>query len=221
MPRLRVIGLTLLALAMPSLALGGEEPLGGTQTLSVSASLSGCGLAEAAIVCQIDTSWTTLEGADYYTVSVTRADGSVVDLGQSTGTARSVFVPYVGPGTYSVQVAAWGTPPGEEEPEVLAREKAFSTQDSKVEAEPSSKPGARGSAEDGSTNEDGVEVEPTEDLPGPDRPGEEPPGCEEPETPNEEEPAETDPEPPADAPQPAEDEIEPEPDPDEPPPCLE
>ena len=93
----------------------------------MNASLGGCGLAETAIVCRIDAGWNAAEGADYYLVSVTRPDGSVVDLGESSGTSRSVYVPYVGPGTYTVEVAAWGTPPGEEEPEVIVREEATST----------------------------------------------------------------------------------------------
>jgi hypothetical protein len=95
--------------------------------LGVSASLGGCGLAETQIVCRIDASWSSAEGADYYTVSVTRPDGSVVDLGQSTGTSRSIYVPYVGPGSYSIEVAAWGTPPDEDDPEVIVREDALST----------------------------------------------------------------------------------------------
>jgi hypothetical protein len=129
MRRLRVILLALLVLVVPTFAFGGEEDPAGPATLSVSAELAGCGLAEANIVCQIDAGWNAIEGADYYTVSVTRADGSVIDLGQGAGTSRSIFVPYVGSGTYSVQVAAWGTPPGEEDPEVLVREQAMSTDD--------------------------------------------------------------------------------------------
>jgi hypothetical protein len=126
MRRVRIVGLSLLALGVPAFAFGGEQaPSPGS--LSVSASLGGCGLANATIVCEIDASWSALDGAEYYTVSVTRADGSVVDAGQSSGTSRSIYVPYVGPGTYSVQVSAWGTPPGEDQAEVLARDKSMST----------------------------------------------------------------------------------------------
>jgi hypothetical protein len=127
MRRARIAALSLLALAVPTFAFGGEQPLPGPAALSVSASLGGCGVADAAMVCQIDASWSGVEGADYYAVSVTRADGSVVDLGQGSGTSRSIFVPYVGPGTYSVEVVAWGTPPGEDDAEVLARSKTLST----------------------------------------------------------------------------------------------
>jgi hypothetical protein len=179
MRRLRIIGLSLLALGVPAFAFGGEQgPSGGS--LSVSASLGGCGLANAAIVCQIDASWTAFEGADYYTVSVTRADGSVVDLGQSSGTSRSLYVPYVGPGTYSVQVSAWGTPPGEEEPEVLAREQSLSTAGTgggggEVGTDPA------GSAPPGEGRDTGevVEEPASEDEPVTEPPVVEPPACEE------------------------------------------
>jgi hypothetical protein len=177
MRRLRITGLSLLALAVPTFAFGGEEASSG---LSVSASLGGCGLANDAIVCQIDASWSAYEGADYYSVIVTRADGSVVDLGQSAGTSRSIYVPYVGAGTYSVQVPAWGTPPGEEEPELLAREDSLSTAGAESAAEEvgaqpagSTPPGdVRNSGEvvDGTTGADEPVAEP---------PVTEPPICEE------------------------------------------
>ena len=130
--RLRTVMLTLLALLvpLPALALNGDSsesraPVG----IAVSVGLGDCGLAEAQIVCGLDASWSAVEDANYYTVSVTRADGSVVDYGQSTGTAMSVWVPYVGAGSYSVQVSAWGTPSGEEKARVIARDRAFSTGD--------------------------------------------------------------------------------------------
>ncbi len=176
MARLRIIGLTLLALAVPTVAFGGEEAPSGPQSLSVSASLGSCGLANAAIVCQIDASWNALEGADYYTVSVTRPDGSVLDLGQAAGTSRTLFVSYVGSGSYSVQVAAWGTPPGEDEPEVLARENALSAGDGRrdraVASEPEgSGPAGEGRSTDASTasgapeGDDEVVATPTVELP--------------------------------------------------------
>jgi hypothetical protein len=149
MRRLRVTGLALLALAVPPFALGGEEPPSGPVELSVSASLGGCGVVNAAIVCQIDAGWTPLEGADYYTVSVTRPDGSVVDAGEAAGAGRSVFVPYVGPGTYAVEVAAWGTPPGEDDAEVLVREKTLSTSAAVGRGDVTQEPGEPAEAEDG------------------------------------------------------------------------
>ena len=87
-------------------------------SLSVSASLGGCGVAGEGIVCQIDVSFTGVEDADYYTASVTRADGSVQDLGTvgsgEGGGSASVSVPYVGAGNYSVTVSAWGSADDEE-----------------------------------------------------------------------------------------------------------
>ena len=192
MRRMRIIGLSLLALGVPAFAFGGEQaPSGGS--LSVSASLGGCGLANAAIVCQIDASWSAFEGADYYTVSVTRADGSVVDVGQVAGTSRSIFVPYVGPGTYAVQVSAWGTPPGEDEPEVLAREKSLSTDTEAAEGggdDVGTDPAGIAPPGDGRDTDEVVEEPTGEDDPATEPPVVEPPVCEE-EPP--EEPVEPDP----------------------------
>lgn len=193
MRRMRIIALSLLALGVPAFAFGGEQaPSGGS--LSVSASLGGCGLANAAIVCRIDASWSAFEGADYYAVSVTRADGSVVDVGQGAGTSRSIFVPYVGPGTYSVQVSAWGTPPGEEEPEVLAREKSMSTADAEgggAGGEVSTDPAGIAPPGEGRDTGEVVEEPTGEEDPATEPPVVEPPVCEE-EPP--EEPVEPDPE---------------------------
>jgi hypothetical protein len=127
--RRRIFGLALVALAVPFPALaldGGGSPAAGTgpQSLTVTASLDSCGLAGAQILCKINAGWNSIDGAENYAVSVTSADGSVVDFGETSGQGTSVWVPYVGSGTYSVTVTAWGTPPGEEEdgsPEVIVR----------------------------------------------------------------------------------------------------
>ena len=179
MARFRILGLTLLALAVPTFAFGGEEAPSGPQALSVSASLGGCGLANSAIVCQINVSWDALEGADYYTVSVTRPDGSVLDLGQGGGAGRTLFVPYVGSGSYSVQVAAWGTPPGEDEPEVLAHEQALSTDsDDRRAGAVASEPGGSGPAGEGrDTNETAVSGTPEDGAEVTEPPVLEPPAC--------------------------------------------
>ena len=103
---------------------------GGSSGLSVSASLAGCGVAgESGIVCQIDFSFTGVEDADYYTATITRADGSVQDLGTvgsgEGGGSASASVPYVGSGNYTVSVSAWGNPDEEKgEPELLERERS-------------------------------------------------------------------------------------------------
>ena len=186
MARARVIGLTLLALTVPTFAFGGEEAQPGPATLTVGASLKGCGVANAQVTCQIEASWNQLEGAEHYTVSVARPDGVVLDLGQSAGTSRSIFVPYVGRGNYSVQVVAWGTPPGENEAQVLDRERSSSTDRGKVGVHAG---GARtgdagapgeGREPDELTGEAPREPEPTRKPADP-----EPPACEEEQSPDE------------------------------------
>ena len=139
--------LLLIALAaiaiVPLRAFGvvGGESAGG---LSVSASLGGCGVAGDGIVCEIEASFNGVEGADYYTASVTRADGSVQDVGSvgggEGGGSASIYVPYVGAGVYSVTVSAWGTPDEgvDGERELLDRTKADANRDKdsgKVSAE--------------------------------------------------------------------------------------
>jgi hypothetical protein len=97
-----------LAIPLPALALTGDE---GGSGLSVEASLEGCGVNGPRIVCEINTSFGSIEGADYYTASVTAPDGSVTDFGRVAGAGgggTSLWVPYVGNGTYSVTVTAWG-----------------------------------------------------------------------------------------------------------------
>jgi hypothetical protein len=124
----------------------------------VIASLGGCGVAGEGIVCQIDVSFSGVEGADYYTASVTRADGSVQDLGTvgsgEGGGSASVSVPYVGAGNYSVTVSAWGSADDEEKPELLDREKSDTSEresKGKVTAEPAepADPAEEPSAENG------------------------------------------------------------------------
>jgi hypothetical protein len=128
----RILGLALIALAVPFPALaleGGGAEAPSPQGLTVSASLESCGLADSQIMCKINAGWNSLEGAETYSVSVTSADGSVIDLGETSGQGTSVWVPYVGSGTYSVSVTAWGTPPAEEDdgtPEVIDRSTTMS-----------------------------------------------------------------------------------------------
>ena len=100
----------------------------GPAGLSVAASLGGCGVASEQVYCSIDVTFSGVPGADYYTASVTLADGSVQGAGQvatgASGGGTSLYVPYVGAGTYTVQVSAYGTPPGQEDdghPELLDR----------------------------------------------------------------------------------------------------
>ena len=129
MIRSRIFGLALIGLAVPfpALALEGGGAPSGPAGLTVSASLDSCGLAGSQIICKIDAGWNTVPGADSYAVSVTSPNGSVVDMGETGGQSSSVWVPYVGSGTYSVSVTAYGTPPDEPQdnsPEVLDRSTA-------------------------------------------------------------------------------------------------
>ncbi len=146
--------------------------------LSVSASLGGCGVAGEGIVCQIDVSFTGVEDADYYTASVTRADGSVQDLGTvgsgEGGGSASVSVPYVGAGTYSVTVSAWGTPDDEAggKAELLERDRAKAGEDEdsgEVSSEPATEEPAAATdadpAAEGSTEPAPAEPAPTEPPP--------------------------------------------------------
>jgi hypothetical protein len=180
-----------LTIPLPALAVpgrGGPAPLP-QQSLSVAVSLDSCGTAADSIVCKIDASWNQIAGADRYTASVTRADGSVVDFGDVGAGSASFWVPYVGNGTYSVSVSAYGTPPGEDEPEVIARDRSASPE---AEQETAGAPGPDAVGGPISSEEP---VDPGTD------PGTEPqePACEEPEP----EPVEP---PPAEAGDPAADE---------------
>jgi hypothetical protein len=110
--------LTLLALAAPLPALAtsdkGMEPISadrGPAALEVSTSLDSCGTLESKVICKLDVSYNALAEATSYSATVTHADGSVVDYGNVATGGTSLWVPYVGSGTYSVRVTAFGTPP--------------------------------------------------------------------------------------------------------------
>jgi hypothetical protein len=120
-----VLAALALCVPIPAFALSGDDPAAETAgTLGVSASLDSCGIAGSSVVCKIDASWSSVEGATSYSASVTSPDGSVVDYGDAGGSGTSFWVPYVGPGTYTVNVSAFGDPPGEDERELLTEESA-------------------------------------------------------------------------------------------------
>ena len=184
MRRRRILGLALIALAapLPALALDGGPVEGtGPAGLTVTVSLDSCGLAGSQIMCKIDAGWNSLEGADSYSVSATGPDGSVVDMGETTGQGTSVWVPYAGAGTYSVQVTAWGTPPGEEEdgsPEVIARDSSAEGSDPSVARSPQDT--VWGEAREEESSEPASEDPAVVDDVVPGEPREEAPVCEEP-----------------------------------------
>lgn len=106
--------LAVLALVVPFQAIAGGGAGGGG--LTASASLGYCGVSETGISCRIDVSWSGVADAERYTATATLADGSVQDLGTvgigPGGGSTSVWVPYVGDGTYSIAVTAWGSDEG-------------------------------------------------------------------------------------------------------------
>jgi hypothetical protein len=96
-----------LAVPLPALALTGGSESG----LSVSASLQRCGVGGGGVMCEIGASFGAVDGAEYYTATVSAPDGTVTDYGQVAGAgagSTSLWVPYVGSGTYTVTVTAWG-----------------------------------------------------------------------------------------------------------------
>jgi hypothetical protein len=115
----RPVMLALLALAapLPALAVSGDDAPAGPAALSVSTTLGECGATDAQVVCQLNVSFNELESASSYSASVTRVDGSVVDYGSVPAGGTSLWVPYVGAGSYSVTVTAYGTPEGPGEPQ--------------------------------------------------------------------------------------------------------
>lgn len=129
-----------LAVPLPALALPGGT---GAADLGVDASLAGCGLSGGSIVCRIDASFNRVPDAEYYTASVTAANGAVTDLGTvpggGSGTASTgAWVPYVGNGTYTVTVSAWGY-------DERSRPEVVESDDSGAGRDP--KPGQAGRAE--------------------------------------------------------------------------
>jgi hypothetical protein len=96
---------------IPALALDSDE---GQAAIEVGAALDSCGLVKQRVVCQLGVSYSPVEGATTYEVSVVGPDGSTVTKSAGAG-GTTVFVPYAGSGTYSIQVVAYGTDPDDEE----------------------------------------------------------------------------------------------------------
>jgi hypothetical protein len=74
--------------------------------IAVDASLGGCKQVSRGIVCNIQASFTSVGGADYYTASVTGPDGAVQDLGSVPAGSVSVWPRYSGDGTYTITITA-------------------------------------------------------------------------------------------------------------------
>ena len=104
-----VLELLALAASTPALASSDNamEPTDaarGPAALEVSTALDSCGTLEDEVLCKLDVSYNALPEAASYSAAVTRADGSVVDYGGVAPGGTSLWVPYVGSGTYSVRV---------------------------------------------------------------------------------------------------------------------
>jgi collagen type VII alpha len=127
MRRKRLLLYVLLALAvpLPAFALGLAGPGSGSSSLDAQASLDSCGLFESQIVCKINASYNEVAGATSYTGSVTAPNGAVSDYGDVGAGGTSFWVPYVGNGTYTVEIQAWGTPPSKDsKPPLVTSDKA-------------------------------------------------------------------------------------------------
>lgn len=188
-----------LAVPLPAFAISGEEgaPSPG---LSVTASLDHCGILNSGVVCKIDAGWNAVPGAERYTASLTSPDGSVVDYGEVGAGGSSFWVPYVGSGTYTVSVSAWGTPPGEDDPEVIEVDASEGANRGAAQIEteggglvdPPDEPGTDPSGEPGE-GEEPTEEPPVEEPPVEEPPVDEPPCDPEPIEPPEPAPAPGDP----------------------------
>jgi hypothetical protein len=100
-PLVLVLVVVAVAIALPA----GTASGGG---IAVDASLGGCKQAGGGTVCNIQASFTTVAGADYYTASVTGPDGAVQNLGTVPPGSASVWPRYSGDGTYTVTITAMG-----------------------------------------------------------------------------------------------------------------
>jgi hypothetical protein len=126
MRRKRLLLLVALALAapVPAFAVSLANDGSGAGSLDAQASLDNCGLFENQIVCKIDASYNQVAGATSYTASVSAPNGAVSDYGSVGAGGTSLWVPYAGNGTYTVEIQAWGTPPSvHSKPPLVASDK--------------------------------------------------------------------------------------------------
>ncbi len=120
MTRKRWLGLLVAALIVPLPAFARQRRLGRRLARRL-VSNGGCGIAGgSSVVCQLHVSFNAIDGASRYTASVIAPDGSVVDYGAIGSGGASIPVPYVGDGTYSVSVSAWGSTPKDRHAKPLA-----------------------------------------------------------------------------------------------------
>jgi hypothetical protein len=112
--------LAALVVPLPAFGVGVGTGTPPAQALDVSVSLDQCGIASTTVVCKLDATFNSIDGARYYTAAVTGPDGNVVEYGNVSSGATSLWAPYVGDGTYSVTVSAWGENVSYGDPKPLA-----------------------------------------------------------------------------------------------------
>ena len=99
-------GMLVLCVVVLAVSIPAGTASGGS--ISVQASVGGCEPAdEGTVACQIDTTFTGVAGADYYTASVTRPDGVTQSFGTVPAGSASVWPTYSGDGVYTVTITAW------------------------------------------------------------------------------------------------------------------
>lgn len=105
-PRDRRLVALLAAAALAAFLL--PPALGGAQGgLGVTASLAGCGQDGPHVSCDIVVGFGEVAGADRYSATVSKPDGSVEDMGGLAPGSTTLRVGYVGDGRYVVTVSAW------------------------------------------------------------------------------------------------------------------
>ncbi len=162
MSRRWTIPLAALALLVPVGAVALDR---GSSGLGVQASLERCGVAGDTVFCQISASFDRVEGAEFYTATVTRPDSTVQDFGRvATGEAgrasASLWIPYGGNGSYTVEITAWARD-GDGEPKALIKESKKSESSAPTALEPDD----QGSKEPGSGLETPAELDESALLP--------------------------------------------------------
>lgn len=106
-----------LALAMLAVGAGGaiarSEPglAEAPESFAVDATFGGCGRAEERIMCRVALGFSGIDGATSYQASVQAPGGGVTFLGSLGPEGGTVWFPYSGDGTYSIDVQALGPGP--------------------------------------------------------------------------------------------------------------
>jgi hypothetical protein len=109
-PRLTTGGriVSALAAALGAIVLGGPMLAEAGPAMAPRAWPMGCRAVHEQVQCSIAVSFNPVEGASYYTATLTTPGGASIPYGQvGTGSASLSFA-YAGDGAYTVGVQAWG-----------------------------------------------------------------------------------------------------------------